>query len=145
MLAQELSENVAKINETSSHKIKLVGIGLSTLDLEDFKKEKNFSGPIYINEGKSVYSSLNFKTNSCWNCYGITCKLLKMASKGKEKKITNNLSGDKSQNGGEAAVLKDGTVVFLKLQDDPTDVMTYKDLEYLVTKAKIVLDERKKK
>lgn len=69
--------------------------------------------------------------------------MFKIANKGKEKKMTNNLSGDKSQSGGEVAVLRDGTLVMFQPQEDVSDSMSWKDLENMVSKAKLLKDEKK--
>ena len=146
MIAKEVSENVENLNKENKYniKIKLIGIGIEKTSLEEFKKENYFkNNPIYINEGKSIYKNLKFKKNSICNCYGLSCKLLKMASLGKKDKIKNDLSGDKSQNGGEIAVISDGSIIQITPQDDPTAHMSLKDLEDLLEKAHLLFEKKK--
>lgn len=138
MVAKELSENIEQLNNNNKYNIKihLIGIGIDTTKLEEFKKENYFKdNPIYINEGKSIYSNLNLKRNSIFNCYGMSCKLFKMASKGKKDSIKNDLSGDKYQNGGEIALMNDGSIIDFIPQKEPTDRMSFKQLENLLEKA----------
>lgn len=118
-----------KARETFSTSIKLVGVGISLVDYEEFKNGNYFKGDVFINQGKSIYSDLNLKKNGCCNCFGLTCKLFSIGSKAKEKKITNNLSGDLSQNGGEFIVDRSGLLLLSKLQVDPTDKISYEELE----------------
>lgn len=106
------------------------------MDYEEFKNGNYFKGDIYINEGKSIYSDLNLKKNGCCNCFGLSCKLFSIGSKAKDRKMTNNLSGDLSQNGGEFILDRTGLLLLSKMQAEPTDKLTLEDLEEVVTAYK---------
>lgn len=106
----------------------MIGIGISFEDYENFKSLNIFHGKIYINEGKSIYDRLKLKRNGCCNCFGISCKLNRLGKIAKEKNLKNNFKGDLKQNGGELILRKDGTLIKLYVQKDPSDFLQLDDL-----------------
>lgn len=129
--AQEISNVVKKINNEKKA-VKLIGIGNSFVDYHDFVEGKFFDGPIYINDSKSIYYELNMTKNNCCNCWGCTCSMFSIGDKAKKKGIRNNCSGDKSQNGGDFLIKRNGQVLFKFVQGTPADCITQNDLEYAI-------------
>lgn len=116
--------------------INLIGIGIEMTDYQSFKDEGYFNGKIYINEGKSLYKNLNLKkSKGCCDLYGMSCRLFKIASKAKEKKMENNLKGDKLQYGGEL-IIKNDVVLLLRSQKDPTDLIEKEEILKVIDEVK---------
>lgn len=135
-LASELTEaaNAINSNPDTLNKVRLVGIGISLEDYDEFKKGQYFSGQIYIDQGKSIYSELKLKKSGCYNCFGLSCKLFKIAKLARAKNMTNNFEGDKKQNGGEFIVTKSGKLLLSLPQKEATDVIQKEEIEAVILK-----------
>lgn len=101
-------------------------------DYKEFVEGKYFDGKIYINNGKTLYKSLNFKKSSICSCFGLSCKLFKIADKAKKLQMKNNLSGDLSQFGGEVILTNKGEIILIKQQKDPTDLIAKEEIELAI-------------
>ncbi|XP_019855199.1 PREDICTED: prostamide/prostaglandin F synthase-like [Amphimedon queenslandica] len=122
----ELAATASQPPTLSSNGIKLVGIGLESLGVEDFVKNKYFAGDIYIDDKRKCYKDLNFKR------YGVLGALKavissyssKILAEARERNIEGNLKGDGLQNGGLLIVRKGGELIFLHREEFPGDFCT---------------------
>ncbi|ELU07388.1 hypothetical protein CAPTEDRAFT_223254 [Capitella teleta] len=117
--------------QLDANEVRLVGVGLEELGLEEFVEGKFWSGELYLDAKKQIYKDMSYKRIGFFSAIGsVLCKkgrsILALA---KEQGITGNLAGDGYQNGGTIVVSKGGDKVLLNyIQESPADHVDPKDV-----------------
>jgi len=110
--------------QLQEHHVRLVGVGLEPLGMEEFVQGGFFAGELYVDSAKAAYGGLGFKRT------GLLAMLPKLCSrKWSEAKaradslgLGGNLQGDGQQNGGVLVVGQGGApTMFTYRQEDPAD------------------------
>lgn len=101
--------------------IRLVGIGLEELGVEDFVKGEYFKGELYIDMKKECYKELGFRRLNVLSMIGkLVGKSTRQSLKeSREQHIDGNFKGDGMQNGGALVVDQGGAVLLSWKQDSP--------------------------
>lgn len=115
--------------------MRLCGVGLEELGLEEFQEKKFFTGELFLDTKQQIYKDLGFKRYSALTVLGgLTAKVTRLnISKANSKNIKGNLKGDGMLNGGMLIVTAGGEKVLLShKQTSPGDhVPNEKILEVL--------------
>lgn len=131
-------------SQLDAHNVRLCGVGLEELGLEEFVEKKFFTGELYIDAKQQIYKDLGFKRYNVINVFGgLAAKETRLSiSKANSLGIKGNMKGDGMQNGGMLIVTAGGEKVLLDhKQASPGDhVANEKILEVLGIKS----DESKK-
>jgi len=107
-----------------AQKVRLVGVGLEELGVEEFVEGGFFAGELYIDLHKKCYKDLNYNRTSL---LGLVPSLIgkkgrDAISKGRQSGVGNNFQGDGYQSGGVIIVTAGGEkTLFSWKQTDPTD------------------------
>jgi len=103
--------------------VRLVGIGLEELGLEDFQKGQFFAGDLYIDTKKETYKLLGFKRLNFFSIFpAIFSKVARAAySKAKADQVGGDMKGDGMQTGGTMVIEKGGKTLLSFKQDGPAD------------------------
>lgn len=120
MGAKELSAIKPQLD---ANNVRLVGVGVEELGVEEFVQGKFWAGELYIDEKKQSYSALGFRRLGYFATAGaLLSKALRAGmKKASDQGITGNIKGDGFQNGGTIIVDKDGKVLFEYKQVEPSD------------------------
>ncbi|XP_070207988.1 prostamide/prostaglandin F synthase-like [Littorina saxatilis] len=118
--AKELSELKPQLDAKG---VRLIGIGLEDLGLEDFQQGHFFDGELYVDTKKETYKLLGFKRFNFLSIFpAIFSKVSRAAySKAKAEKVGGDLKGDGMQTGGTMVVEKGGKTLLTFKQDSPAD------------------------
>lgn len=119
--AKELSLLAPQLTQAN---VRIIGIGLEKLGVEEFVEGKFFDGELYIDQDKKAFKSLNFKRLNILNLakYMISSKARQIMDKGKKMAVGGNVSGDGWQNGGLMVVEAKGSdILFDFKQENPAD------------------------
>jgi len=113
-----------------SNDVKLVGVGLEELGVQEFIDEQYFKGELYIDTEKKSYNALGFKR---FGFFGLIPAVLSAASRlaqsrAKSLGMTGNLAGDGYQNGGALVIGKNGETLFHYVQQGAPDHASNLDL-----------------
>ena len=94
----------------SENNVKLIGVGVEQLGVNEFISGKFFEGDVYIDEGKKTYAALDFQTMSFLQLFPAILSAAARAAQGRAKALGlgGNTAGDKYQNGGCLVVEKGG-------------------------------------
>lgn len=117
--AIEMSKIASKIEKRFPNKVKFIGIGVDDNNIEEWKKEKYFKYPLYINKKRTIYKALKMKRPNCLNGYGFCQKkvsktLNKISINDKTKDLkTNAGGGDMFQLGGSMIINSQGNIEFV--------------------------------
>jgi len=116
--AQQISQLKPRLD---ANNVKLVGIGLEELGVEDFVQGEFFKGDLYIDLKKECYKKLGFRRLNVFTMVSSLFgkKTRETFSKSKEEKIDGNLQGDGWQNGGAFVVAQDGKALLAFRQESP--------------------------
>jgi len=126
--AKELSDIKPLLDE---HDVRLVGVGLEELGVEEFVAGKFFDGELFLDTQKKSYEAMGFKR------FGILAsipELLKKITRDANARagtrgITGNLAGDGMQTGGTIIVSKGGSeVLYLFKQQSFADHAPNEDI-----------------
>ncbi|XP_064611365.1 prostamide/prostaglandin F synthase-like [Liolophura sinensis] len=110
--------------QLDAHQVRLVGIGLEELGVEEFVEGNFFSGELYIDLKKECYQNLGFKRLGFFSAIGsvFSKKGREASSQAKADALGGNLKGDGFQNGGALVVSSGGDKVLLSFkQENPAD------------------------
>jgi len=119
--AKELSLLAPQLSQAN---VRLIGIGLEKLGVEEFIQGKFFDGELYVDQDKKAFKSLNFKRLNILNLakYMVSSKAREIMDKGKKMAVGGNVAGDGWQNGGLMVVeAKGADILFEFKQDNPAD------------------------
>ena len=94
----------------SENNVKLIGVGVEQLGVNEFISGKFFEGDVYIDEGKKTYAALDFQTMSFLQLFPAILSAAARAAQARAKALGlgGNTAGDKYQNGGCLVVEKGG-------------------------------------
>jgi len=112
------------VPQLKEHNVRLVGVGLEPLGVEEFVEGKFFDGELYVDEGKTSFKELGFKRISLIKMVpGLFSRKWKEAkAKADGLNLGGNLAGDGGQTGGVLVVGQGGApTMFTYKQDDPAD------------------------
>ncbi|KAK4292056.1 hypothetical protein Pmani_035153 [Petrolisthes manimaculis] len=104
--------------------VRLIGIGLEELGVEEFIEGKFFDGELYIDKEKKSFKDLNFKRHGVLSLIpALVAKVARKAvQKAKELGVGGDMKGDGFQNGGLLVVAGKGKKVLYEYkQDNPAD------------------------
>ncbi|XP_060066477.1 prostamide/prostaglandin F synthase-like, partial [Ylistrum balloti] len=103
--------------------VRLIGVGLEELGLDDFVSGEFFTGDLYLDLKKQCYKDLGFKRLNFLSLFpAILSKVSRDAmNKAKKEKIDGNFKGDGMQNGGILIVAAGGKLLLSFKQDNPAD------------------------
>jgi len=126
LAAQEISLLSPVLSQAN---VKLIGVGLEPLGVEEFVEQKFWAGELYIDEDKKAFKDLGFKTFSIFSLPRLM--LAKVARdamfKGKERGLGGNMKGDAYQNGG-LIIVKEGKIIYSFIQENPADHASNADI-----------------
>jgi prostamide/prostaglandin F2alpha synthase len=127
LAAQELSLLAPTLSNAN---VRLVGVGLEPLGVEEFVERKFWDGELYIDEKKKSFQDLGFKRFSLLSLprYLLSKIARDATSKGKERNLGGDLKGDAFQNGGLLVVEKGGKVLYSFIQENPADHAQNEDI-----------------
>lgn len=116
--------------QLDANNIRMIGVGVEELGVEEFVEGKFFDGELYIDTQKKSYQDLGFKRLGFFSA--ISSVLGKMGramiSEAKSKGIDGNLKGDGMQNGGTIIVAPGGKVLLSYKQESPADHVAIEDV-----------------
>lgn len=140
LAAKELSRLKPQLD---ARHVRLIGIGVDEVGVEEFVKEKFFSGELYVDIKKQCYKDMNYKR---FNIFSIWMAVFnhrgrKGISKAREAGVGGDLKGDGFQNGGTLVVSAGGDKCLLSyIQENPAEhVELSKVLEALGISSKLEL------
>ena len=95
--------------------MKLVGVGLEELGVQDFIDGKFFDGELYIDTKKESYNALGFERFGFFGLFPAVLSSLSRAAQARAKALGlgGNMAGDGYQNGGAIVVEKGGETTLL--------------------------------
>lgn len=103
--------------------MRLIGIGLEDVGLEEFQQGQFFSGELFIDTKKETYKLMGFRRLNFFSIFpAIFSKNSRAAyNKAKEDKLGGDLKGDGMQNGGALVIEKGGKTLLSFKQESPSD------------------------
>ncbi|KAF0292138.1 Prostamide/prostaglandin F synthase [Amphibalanus amphitrite] len=110
--------------ELKENGVRLVGVGLEELGVEEFVEGQYFSGDLFIDLKQESYKEINMKRHSYFSIWPSVFgkKGRDATSRAKSMSISGNLKGDGFLMGGTIVVNKGGTETLLQFkQDGPAD------------------------
>eukprot|EP01135_Chromosphaera_perkinsii_P006368 Nk52_evm97s485 gene=Nk52_evmTU97s485 len=91
--------------------VRVVGVGLEKLGLEEFVEGKYWNSDLMIDESKALYNDLGCKRNTIWNGFGMFNSGFWKGVK-ESKNVDGNLQGDGWQMGGAFVIDKEGKFLY---------------------------------
>ncbi|XP_045162127.2 prostamide/prostaglandin F synthase-like [Mercenaria mercenaria] len=125
--AKRLSELKPRLDENN---VRLVGIGLEEVGVEEFVKEDYFKGELYIDTKKEAYKALGFRRLNIFSVLPSIFgkKAREFNERVKKEKIPGNMTGDGMQNGGTLIVGQGGKVLLSFRQENAPDHVENEDV-----------------
>jgi len=113
-----------------TNNVKLVGVGLEELGVQEFIDEKYFKGDLYIDTDKKSYNALGFKRFGFFGLFPAVLSAAARAAQSKAKLLgmSGNMAGDGYQNGGALVVGVNGETLFHYVQEGAPDHASNLDL-----------------
>ncbi|OWF43096.1 Prostamide/prostaglandin F synthase [Mizuhopecten yessoensis] len=110
--------------------VRLIGVGLEELGLDDFLKGEFFTGDLFLDVKKQCYKDLGFRRLNFFSLFpAIMAKVSRDAmDKAKKEKIDGNLKGDGMQNGGILIVETGGKLLLSFKQENPADHLENREI-----------------
>ncbi|TRY63378.1 hypothetical protein TCAL_09031 [Tigriopus californicus] len=119
----------------AKNNVRLIGVGLEPLGVDEFIQGKFFGGELFIDMEKKSYSALGFKRMSLLGLFPavLAKKARDFAARAKKLNLGGNMKGDGFQNGGALVVEVGGTQTLLTYvqQDAPDHVSNAEVLKAL--------------
>ncbi|XP_064642518.1 prostamide/prostaglandin F synthase-like [Lineus longissimus] len=107
--------------QLDANNVRMIGIGLEELGVEEFVEGKFFDGELYIDMKKESFKTLNFRRYNIFTVIKaiFTDPAKKLLAWANNENIKGNMSGDGFQNGGTLIVQAGGTkqLLFYKQED----------------------------
>lgn len=117
--------------QLDAHKVKLYGVGLEELGLEEFQEGKFFTGELYLDSKQQCYKDLGFRRYNVVSVLGglATKETRSSLATANAKGIKGNYRGDGLLNGGMLIVTAGGEKVLLSYkQASPGDHVSNKQI-----------------
>lgn len=116
--------------QLDANNVRLVGIGLEEVGLEQFIQGDFFNGELYIDTKKQCYKKLGFKRLNVLSIFpSVLSKSSREAlNKAKQENISGDFRGDGFQNGGTLVVAPGGEVLVSYKQENPSDHMDIQEI-----------------
>lgn len=117
--------------QLDANNVRMIGVGLEELGVEQFVEGKFWAGELYIDTKKQCYKDLGFKRLGFFGAIGsiLGKKGREMLSEAKKNNIAGDMKGDGFQNGGTIIVSAGGKEVLLTYaQDSPADHVPLEDV-----------------
>lgn len=131
--------------QLKANNIRLIGVGLEELGVEEFVKGDFFAGELFIDTNKKSFSDLGYRRLNILNVIPsiLSKKARDAMSRAKGMGIGGDMRGDGFQNGGTMVVSAGGSPVLLDFrQDSPADhVDNSKVLKVLAISSEDKTDE----
>ncbi|KAL5013945.1 hypothetical protein ScPMuIL_008215 [Solemya velum] len=104
-------------------RIRLIGIGLEELGVEEFVKGKFLDGDLYIDSKQQCYKDLGYKRMGFFQLLPavFSRKSRNAAAQARKEQLGGNIKGDAMQNGGLLVVNVGGKVLLSYKQEDAAD------------------------
>ncbi len=137
MAAREISAIKPTLDQNN---VKLIGVGLEELGVQEFIDGKFFDGELYIDSKKQSYNDLGFERFGFLGLFPAILSSLSRAAQGRAKALGlgGNMAGDGYQNGGAIVVEKGGEQTLLHYKQKEaadhvsnSEVLKVSDLKYL--------------
>lgn len=110
--------------QLDAHGVRMVGVGLEELGVQDFVDGKFWDGELYIDTKKKAFKTMGYKRLGFFGAIGsiLGKKGRDMIDEAQKEGIKGDMKGDGYQNGGSFIVAKGGEKVLLNyMQDSPAD------------------------
>jgi len=109
--------------QLDAQNVRLIGVGLEPLGLEEFVEGKFFDGELFLDLEKKSFSKLGFKRMSFLELFPAVFSKKSRAANAKAKSLNlgGNLSGDGYQNGGCLVVAAGGSALLTWKQEDAAE------------------------
>nr|XP_022335823.1 prostamide/prostaglandin F synthase-like [Crassostrea virginica] len=109
--------------QLAANNVRLIGIGLEEVGVEQFIQGNFFTGELYIDTKKQCYKKLGFKRLNFLSVFpSVLSKSSRDAlNKAKQENISGDFRGDVYQNGGTLVIEPGGKVLLLYKQENPSD------------------------
>jgi len=113
-----------------ANEVKLVGVGLEELGVQEFIDEKHFKGDLYLDNDKKSYNALGFKRFGFFGLFPAVLSKAARAAQARSKLLgmSGNMAGDGYQNGGALVVGKNGETLFHFVQEGAPEHASNLDL-----------------
>jgi prostamide/prostaglandin F2alpha synthase len=93
--------------------VRVVGIGLERIGLEEFTEEGFFDSPIYLDEGKQSYKALACAKNTWKNLWGLLSEdVNRLYQQSQKRGFKNNFSGNRNQLGVTLLIAPGGALMY---------------------------------
>jgi len=110
--------------QLKEHNVRLIGVGLEPLGVEDFIEGNFFAGELFLDQKKESFKQLGFKKLSFLPLLPamFSRKWREAKAKAEAAKLGGNMAGDWYQNGGCLVVGQGGTpTMYTFIQEDAAD------------------------
>lgn len=114
--------------------VRLIGVGLEPLGMEEFIQGKFFDGELFVDNEKQSFKTMGFQRFSFMSLFSLfrSKKWTDANTMAKKMNLGGNLRGDGFQLGGALIVDVGGTTLYTYVQEDAADhVQNSKILEVL--------------
>jgi len=117
--------------QLDANNVRMIGIGLEEIGVEQFVEGKFWDGELYIDTKKEAYQKLGFRRMNLFNVFPavFSKKSREVSSEGRTDKVGGDFKGDGMQNGGSMIVSAGGKecLLFFK-QENPGDHVPLEDV-----------------
>jgi prostamide/prostaglandin F2alpha synthase len=113
-----------------ANQVKIIGVGLEQLGVEEFMSGNFLDGELYIDVNKKSYSNLGFKRFGLMGLFPavLSSAARFAANRAKQLGLGGDLKGDGYQNGGALVVGKGGETLLHYVQEGAPDHVSNADV-----------------
>jgi len=131
MFCRLASVELSKIGpQLQQQNVRLIGVGLEELGVEEFVEKKFWAGELYIDEKQKSFKDLGYQRFSLFSLPGMLLARIArtQTTKAKEMGVGGDLKGDGFQNGGLIVVERGGKVLYSFVQQNVADHASNEDI-----------------